>query len=181
MSRTDRSAEEKPFTGKHMLACMLGFFGVIVAVNIAMASLASFSWTGLVVKNSYVASQKFNDHLKAGREQAALGWRSDLSYADGTIRFELTDQTGIPIHADSVSVQIGRPATETSDEVISLEHKENGRFVAPQTLAAGQWDLRATAQVGDRAYIRDTRVHVRQSKASSSEAMTQPVNATVRQ
>ena len=45
------------FTGFHMLACMIVFFGVIVAVNLTMATLASQSWTGLVVKNSYVASQ----------------------------------------------------------------------------------------------------------------------------
>ena len=39
---------------------MLAFFGVIIAVNVVMATLASTSWTGLVVENSYVASQEFN-------------------------------------------------------------------------------------------------------------------------
>ena len=54
--------ERKPaeFTGRHMLAIMLAFFGVIIAVNLVMATLASKSWTGLVVKNTYVASQQFN-------------------------------------------------------------------------------------------------------------------------
>ncbi|RWK14298.1 FixH family protein, partial [Mesorhizobium sp.] len=53
---------EKPrvFTGRHMLAIILAFFGVVIAVNLTMATLANTSWTGLVVENTYVASQQFN-------------------------------------------------------------------------------------------------------------------------
>ena len=52
----------RPFelTGKHVAMIFCGFFGIIIAVNVSMAMLASSSWTGLVVSNSYVASQKFN-------------------------------------------------------------------------------------------------------------------------
>ena len=57
-----------------MLSIMLAFFGVIIAVNVVMATLASTSWTGLVVENSYVASQEFNRKAEESRAQAALGW-----------------------------------------------------------------------------------------------------------
>ncbi|TGV41583.1 cytochrome oxidase, partial [bacterium M00.F.Ca.ET.168.01.1.1] len=41
---------QKPreFTGRHMLVIILAFFGVVIAVNLTMATLASTSWTGLV-------------------------------------------------------------------------------------------------------------------------------------
>lgn len=48
------------FTGYHMIACVVSFFAVIIFANVTMAWFASSSWTGLVVKNSYVASQQFN-------------------------------------------------------------------------------------------------------------------------
>ena len=70
---TQRTVRSGEFTGRHMLAAMLAFFGVIIAVNITMAVFAQTSWTGFVVRNSYVASQEFNGKVAAARAQAALG------------------------------------------------------------------------------------------------------------
>ena len=60
---TKKIDKQGEFTGRHMAIIMVAFFGVIIAVNLTMATLASRSWTGLVVKNSYVESQKFNSVL----------------------------------------------------------------------------------------------------------------------
>ena len=50
---TSHNAEKQfRFTGYHMLAIMVAFFGVVIAVNLTMATFASRSWTGLVVENS---------------------------------------------------------------------------------------------------------------------------------
>jgi nitrogen fixation protein FixH len=62
------------FTGRHMLFSMLAFFGTIIMVNFTMAWFASSTFGGTVVDNSYVASQKYNGWLAAGRAQRALGW-----------------------------------------------------------------------------------------------------------
>ncbi len=51
------------FTGKHMLGVMIAGFGIVAAVNFYMASLAVGGFHGIVVENSYVASQKFNDWI----------------------------------------------------------------------------------------------------------------------
>lgn len=152
----------RPFTGKHMLLCMVAFFGVIIAVNLTMATLANLSWTGLIVKNSYVASQNFNEHLRAGRAQTALGWASTLDYDGTRLTFALSDKSGAPVTADSVRVEIGRPATETSDRTVTLSAGDDGTFSTEQDLATGQWDLRATARVGEQVYIREARILVRQ-------------------
>ena len=74
------TTQPKPFTGRHMLFAMLAFFGVIIAVNLTMAAFATKSWTGLVVKNSYVASQAFNRELEQAKVQAARGWTGDITY-----------------------------------------------------------------------------------------------------
>ncbi|WP_421718486.1 FixH family protein [Algiphilus sp.] len=64
-----------PFTGWHFLAIILAFFCVIISVNLFMAWNATNSWTGLVVKNSYVASQHFNEVTAEKRRQLAMGWK----------------------------------------------------------------------------------------------------------
>lgn len=158
------------FTGKHMALCMVGFFGVIIAVNLLMATLAKQSWTGLVVKNSYVASQDFNDHLQAGRDQAALGWKSIFLYTDGQFSFDLQDRDGASVKADHVDLEIGRPATEISDATLSMSLLVDGQFQLQHRLAPGLWDVRAKARVGEKTYIRDLRLHVGRQGASETGA-----------
>ena len=63
----------REFTGKHMLLLAVGFFGVIISVNVLMAVLSATSWTGLVVQNSYVASQEFETRRVAHDAQQAAG------------------------------------------------------------------------------------------------------------
>ncbi|TIV56739.1 MAG: cytochrome oxidase, partial [Mesorhizobium sp.] len=77
----------REFTGKHMLVSILAFFAVVIGVNVTMATLALKSWTGLVVENTYVASQQFNEEAKKGRAQAALGWTGTLTVASGEVRY----------------------------------------------------------------------------------------------
>ena len=61
------------FTGRHMLVLMLAFFGVVVAVNLLMATLATRTFGGTVVDNSYVASQRYNRWLDAGARAESAG------------------------------------------------------------------------------------------------------------
>ena len=89
--QTDLQDQPK-FTGKHMLIVMLCFFGVIITVNLTMATLATKSWTGLVVKNGYIASQYFNENKKAHEELVAAGWRSELEYNDGHLHFIIKEK-----------------------------------------------------------------------------------------
>ena len=42
----------RPFTGRDVALVMIGFFGLVVAVNITMARFASSSFGGVVVDNS---------------------------------------------------------------------------------------------------------------------------------
>lgn len=62
------------FTGWHFTAIIFAFFGVVIAVNMTMAVLAVRTFGGVVVDNSYVASQQYNHWLEAARRQEKLGW-----------------------------------------------------------------------------------------------------------
>ena len=52
-----------PFTGRHITIIMVAFFAVVIAVNLLMARYATSTFGGVVVENSYVASQNFNKWL----------------------------------------------------------------------------------------------------------------------
>ena len=57
---------------KHALAMFVAAFGVIIAVNLVLAYNAVKTFPGLEVKNSYVASQEFNERLQ-GTAGAGVG------------------------------------------------------------------------------------------------------------
>ena len=71
------------FTGYHMTAILLAFFGIVVAVNLVMATYATRTFGGVVVENSYVASQKYNGWLAEARRQKQLGWTASPSLDTG--------------------------------------------------------------------------------------------------
>ena len=48
----------RKFTGWHMTAILVGFFAIVISVNLFMARAAIGSFGGVVVDNSYVASQR---------------------------------------------------------------------------------------------------------------------------
>jgi nitrogen fixation protein FixH len=159
---TARASQPRAFTGRHMLGVMVAFFGVIITVNLTMAAFAWTSWTGLVVKNSYVASQEFNDRAKAGREQAALGWQGELAYEKGELRYRLVSANGAVVAATGVEVALGRPAYEAEDTTVALSPTGDGSFGGDIALADGQWIVRLSAEAGPaQPWLDIRRIHVR--------------------
>ncbi|MEM8811147.1 MAG: FixH family protein [Pseudomonadota bacterium] len=148
------------FTGRHMLLVMLGFFGVIIAVNLTMATIARQSWTGLVVKNSYVASQKYNEHLAAARSQKALGWKGAIGYRGAALEFTLFDQAGNPVLLDNPSVSFGRPAFEAEDRTVDLTYLGDGLYRLQSDLASGLWQVVVEGNHSKGSYRLETRLFV---------------------
>src|SRR3546814_11216102 len=66
--------ERKPFTGRHAAMILIAFFGVVISINMVMASFALSTFGGTVVDNSYVASQHYNKWLARAAAQDRLGW-----------------------------------------------------------------------------------------------------------
>lgn len=160
------SAKAREFTGKHMLAVMLAFFGVIVAVNLTMATFARTSWSGLVVKNSYVAGQEFNRKAGEAREQAALGWTPEFSVTGGVLRFALADAEGRPLRLEGGTVALRRPVGDADDAEIALAATSDG-LEAPLGVTDGAWivELHAVVAGMDRPWRETRRIQLREGSA----------------
>lgn len=68
---TTETKSVKPLTGRKVLMILVAAFGIIIAVNMTLLYNAIKTFPGLEVKNSYVASQTFDDRAIS---QRALGW-----------------------------------------------------------------------------------------------------------
>ena len=145
------SATEKPvrpFTGWHMLAVMVGAFGIVIAVNIGLAYKAVSTFPGLEVDNSYVASQTF-DKEKAAQE--ALGWHLKQGYdhANNQLRLEFTDRDGKPVTLRDLDVLVGRPTEAAQDQHPVMVQGADGAYVSTNSLPIGKWMLQITGHAQD--------------------------------
>ena len=132
-------------TGWHVLAIFVGAFGVIIAVNLALAYNAVNTFPGLQVKNSYIASQTFDDRRAA---QEALGWTVATSHDDGLLALAITDDKGYPVRPASFSAKIGRTTTERDDREPAFRF-DGQAYVAEDALAPGYWNIWLRAEAHD--------------------------------
>ncbi len=139
--------QRKPrqLTGRHVLMIFVSFFGVIFAVNFTMASLAQSTFGGVVVENSYVASQSYNRWLEEAEKEKALGWSASIHRdSAGRATVALLDSKGQPLRRAKVSVDAVHPLGREPDHQLSVQEVAPGIYAAP--LAEGRWRLRVTAQ-----------------------------------
>ncbi|MCR9071960.1 MAG: FixH family protein [Alphaproteobacteria bacterium] len=156
------SAGSFRLTGRHVLFGMIAFFGLIVAVNLTMATFASMTWPGLVVANSYVESQRFNTRLEQARQQQALGFTLRFEQSHDTLTLALRDLDGNGVRILGGTVQIGRPVTRTEDRIIDVPAAPDGLVSMPDALAPGLWvaDV-ALLLEGDLVWRYETRFSVK--------------------
>lgn len=145
------------FTGWHMLTIMALFFGTVIAVNITMAWNAVTSWSGLVVQNTYVASQQFNGKAEAAKARAASGIVGALKLDGNTIAYEVTHPQKGAVETDAVTLKFRRPVGEKQDFSLVLEKKSSNTFSAHHELAPGDWIVEAVA-------VKDGKIIVHEGK-----------------
>lgn len=130
------------FTGRHMAGILVAFFTVIIAVNVTMACLAGGTFGGIVVENSYVASQQFNRWLDEAAKERTFGWEAKLARTpDGRVAVTLT--SGEP--ALRLVATARHPLGRLADRELTFTALGAGRFISVQRLPAGRWRLRLAA------------------------------------
>lgn len=139
------AARPREFTGKHMLASIVAFFGVIITVNLTMAYFANSTWSGLIVKNGYVASQSFDKDLARVRAQDALGWAVAVTHGNGEVTLRFADRDQLKLDGLSVTGQLRRPSTASLDQTLAFSAKGDGLYAASADLKPGVWDLEVIA------------------------------------
>lgn len=135
------------FTGRHMAATMVGFFGVVIAVNIGMARVASSTFGGVVVENSYVASQNYNRWLNEAARERALGWRL-------TVKRRADDRVAVTVSGPSGSEKLAgiarHPLGAAPDRTLAFARAADGSFLSDQPLPQGRWIVRFDLESGGR-------------------------------
>lgn len=135
----------KPITGRKVFFFVSGAFAIVIGVNLTMAYFAVSTFPGLEVKNTYVASQKFEAKRDA---QVALGWGVEPTYADGILEIAITDGMNAPVEAESISGILGR-ATHDREDLNPTFTYANGVFSTPVELGTGNWNFRMKAVASD--------------------------------
>ena len=148
---TQMRRETRPFTGRKMAVILVSFFAVVIAVNVLMARLASSTFGGVVVDNSYVASQHFNGWLKEANAEQGLGWKGDLDRdGEGRAAITLLDSAGQPISAADVTAIAEHPLGQRPMTSLTLHETLPGVYAAP--LEAGRWRLRITVRADGKVW-----------------------------
>jgi nitrogen fixation protein FixH len=129
----------RTFTGWHMFAILLAFFGVVVSVNMVMATAAMRTFSGTVVDNSYVASQHFNTWLSEARAQERLGWTTRLGVDNGRhVTVTLSDR-GAPLAGAEIEAVARHPLGRAPDVSLHFQARGAGVYVSRGALPAGRW------------------------------------------
>lgn len=131
MADTQTQANKKfKLTGWHFLFIMLAFFGTIIAVNVVFVTRALDAFSGLVVKNSYVASQFYNEKIEQAEQQKSLGWDLDLLINKSDVDFILQDKDGAPVTDKLVTLNLLPNRDADGDLHLILNEAEAGHYVA---------------------------------------------------
>lgn len=135
----------KRFTGRHMAAILIGGFAVVIGVNFTMASLASTTFGGVVVENSYVASQQFNTWLERARDSEALGYEVEAR-RDAQGRVVLATRS-VPV-GSQVTAMARHPLGRDQDRMLTFVMGPDNRWTSTATLPEGRWALRLAIRAG---------------------------------
>jgi nitrogen fixation protein FixH len=145
----------RQFTGRHMAAILVAFFGIVVLVNLVMARFAVGTFGGIVVENTYVASQHFNRWLDQAEASEALGWDAEVTRLDdGKIAIQLSGApSGVTLAAEA-----RHPLGHQPDADLTFEYRGAGRFLSHEPLASGRWIVRLAATDGERTWREERRL-----------------------
>lgn len=145
-----RSAASFTLRGWHVLASLLLFFGIIIAVNVWFAFAAVGTFPGEDVPHSYLQGLDYNQTLAQRRAQEASGWRAIASLrpsASGALlEVDLRTREGAGIAGARIDAQLRWPADARRDRALNFIALGDGRYVAHLgALPAGDWQMRAHA------------------------------------
>lgn len=136
------------FTGWHMTAILVTFFGVVMAVNFTMARMAVGTFGGTVVDNSYVASQQYNQWLDAAARQDRLGWKVSVALSpDRHVVIDARKDAAAILQMAAVGDAL-HPLGRTGDIQLTFLAMDDGRLRSEQPLPAGRWNLRLSLRQG---------------------------------
>jgi len=138
-TEADAPKKGRELTGWHVLAIFVCGFGIIISVNVFMATKAVTTFSGMEVSSSYADSQTFDVRREA---QEALGWEASVIVEGDTLTLTLVDGAGRPVYPAEFHALLTRPTHRMDDQELVLTRGANGALVAPVEVSEGRWRLR---------------------------------------
>ncbi|MEL7446686.1 MAG: FixH family protein [Pseudomonadota bacterium] len=145
----------REFTGRHMAMVLIIGFGIVAIVNFYMASLATGGFHGVVVENTYVASQKFNDWIDEAKKDEALGWTAEMFRDDAGHVIATT--IGVPEGA-TVTAELRRPLGTKEFASLTFARGEDGVFRSTESVKPGRWTARLNITSGDLSWDSESEI-----------------------
>lgn len=141
----------KKFTGYHATIIIVSFFTVVITVNMVMARFALSTFSGTVVDNSYVASQKYNQWLEQARTQQAHGWTvSPAVRTADKASIIITGADGTRLQGATIKAIAEHPIGQSEPFEINFIQTGTGEYQSVQTLPEGRWKLKITISHDDK-------------------------------
>jgi nitrogen fixation protein FixH len=140
----DRKTRE--LTGKHVLFCLLGFFGAVFAVNAVLVQAAISTFGGVETSSSYKAGLVFEKEVARAEQQDELHWQvggkiSRDRAGEAVLDISARDAKGVPLAGLTAQARLAHPADERLDHVIALDRTNAGLFHGETQAQPGQWEL----------------------------------------
>ena len=145
----------KPVTGAKVLGALVVFFGLVIGVNVTMATLAVKTFSGEEVANPYVVGQHYDEEIAAAEAQVARNWRVDAHVTrsgDGQAVIEVSahDADGAALTGLKFGGWLERPARKQDDLRFDLSESDGGVYRGTVAdVATGGWVLVLQAEGSD--------------------------------
>lgn len=135
----------RQITGRMVLACLVGFFGIILAMNVVLIRVAVSSFGGVETESSYKAGLAFKSDVAAAQAQDARHWAVEATFqregGETGITVTARDANARPLVGLSTIARLSHPTDRRRDIALDLSETGPGRFQGLASAAHGQWDL----------------------------------------
>lgn len=148
--------------GRTVFAWFVVFFGIIIAVDVAMVTLAIRTNTGLVTTRPYEKGIAYNKVVEAANAQAALGWKAEIIFGNAILDVTLREASGRVLHPESMVAEFTRPTQSGMDFRAPMEKKQGAEsfVLVPQFPEKGLWEVRIYASVNGHKFQQAKRIVV---------------------
>lgn len=152
----------RPITGRTVLACFLGFFGIVFAANFFLVRAAVTSFGGVETESSYKAGLDFRRESEAAAAQSALHWQVDAHVEPTRVVVSGRDASGLPLDDVELAVELHHPTNRKLDMTLTPTEIAEGLWNARGEIPPGQWELVIDfTRDGQRLYRSMNRVYVK--------------------
>ncbi len=136
------------------------FFFIVIGVNIIYITIASKSWRGVAIDDSYKKGISYNQTIEQVQKQKDLGWKISFKYQNlgdnkknGRFVFNVTDKNNNFVNNALISVKFKRPTQDGFDFTSYSKSLSNKYYVDVIFPLLGNWEANIKVQKGEDIYL----------------------------